>query len=318
MTTASTINHSATEFAIKKTLFSKNFDKHVFFSDVDLGYNLYKTLPNFHYEAVSLDKNFGLLDYAKWCVKDLNKYVKTDHVLIIQYDGFATNPASWEDSFLEYDYIGSPTLNNYGPLRTAIEQMVNSKSTYPDERVSQIFNNSFLSKNFWWVGGGGFSLRSKKLLEALQDEEIQYNIAYDTPDEDGNCATRRHTACEDISICIVYKELLQEKYGIKFAPMEVANRFASEMLINSNSFGFHGFQNSPHFLTEEECMIFFSNFEKTGFLDDHESTWSLLGNSLIKFYPYFFGYLLNRCKSATSLKKIIRRTDLLTYRNTDD
>lgn len=41
-------------------------------------------------------------------IKELNKYIETDYVLIVQYDGFILNPKAWMDEFLEYDYIGAP------------------------------------------------------------------------------------------------------------------------------------------------------------------------------------------------------------------
>jgi hypothetical protein len=60
------------------------------------------------------------------------------------------------------------------------------------------------------VGNGGFSLRSKKLQLALQDPEIQV------------------TRPEDVTICQEYRPYLEAKYGIQFAPQEVAQYFSYE------------------------------------------------------------------------------------------
>jgi hypothetical protein len=80
-----------------------------------------------------------LEDYSKFVMKNINEYVQTSHVLIIQYDGFILNPDAWDNIFLQYDYIGAPWFFTDG-------------------------HN---------VGNGGFSLRSKRLLSILsQDKHI--------------------------------------------------------------------------------------------------------------------------------------------------
>ena len=78
--------------------------------------------------------------YSRFVLKSLLPHVTTPHVLLIQWDGYVVNPAAFEASFLECDYIGA--------------------------------------KWFWFddgmrVGNGGFSLRSRKLLAALQDPRIE-------------------------------------------------------------------------------------------------------------------------------------------------
>lgn len=86
----------------------------------------------------------------------------------------------------------------------------------------------------WWykdgknVGNGGFSLRSQKLLKILAtDPEIkQYHP-------------------EDHHICRTYRPYLEKKYGISFAPDEVASRFSIEGWKGDrkyrDQFGFHGY-----------------------------------------------------------------------------
>src|SRR5687768_5817660 len=66
--------------------------------------------------------------YSQFVIKQLNQYVATPHVLLIQYDGFVLNPDAWQEAFLVYDYIGAPWLEEEGYI----------------------------------VGNGGFSLRSKR------------------------------------------------------------------------------------------------------------------------------------------------------------
>jgi hypothetical protein len=103
----------------------------------------------------------------------MHKYVDTSHALIVQYDGYVLNGAAWSDEFLKYDYIGA------------------------------LFNPAGI------VGNGGFSLRSKRLMEIVARQDWQ------------------DFHPEDSCICIRHREFL-EKCGLKFAPPEVAKRFAVE------------------------------------------------------------------------------------------
>ena len=41
-------------------------------------------------------------------VYELGRYIETDYVLLIHYDGFVVHPEKWRDEFFDYDYIGSP------------------------------------------------------------------------------------------------------------------------------------------------------------------------------------------------------------------
>lgn len=79
------------------------------------------------------------------------------------------------------------------------------------------------------VGNGGASLRSKRLHEILS-EDITIDVLHP----------------EDHSICIVYKFYLEEKYGIKFAPVELADKFSYECKEpNQSTFAFHGKFHQP-------------------------------------------------------------------------
>lgn len=72
------------------------------------------------------------------------------------------------------------------------------------------------------VGNGGFSLRSRKLHLILQKDEFEY------------------TSPEDEKICRYYRQTLEKKYGIRFAPEELAHKFSFEMHKPwQPTFGFH-------------------------------------------------------------------------------
>jgi Flp pilus assembly protein TadD len=78
-------------------------------------------------------------------------------------------------------------------------------------------------------GIGGFSLRSRKLLAALRDDPQvrQYDAS-------------KVNYPEDVAICYSFRNLLETRHGIRFAPGGVADRFAAEAVAPSaRSFGFH-------------------------------------------------------------------------------
>lgn len=78
------------------------------------------------------------------------------------------------------------------------------------------------------VGNGGFSLRSKKLLKAFVDLNLPF-----TDNQTGFYN-------EDGNICVYHRKTLED-YGIKYAPVEVAARFSSELTVPETveSFGKH-------------------------------------------------------------------------------
>ena len=130
-------------------------------------------------------------DYSDLLLKGLRQYVTGSHVLVIQWDSFILHPELWINDFLQYDYIGAVWPH------------------HPDTPV----------------GNGGFSLRSVKLLEALESPTI----------------TKRHP--EDFCICVDNKATLENQFGIRFAPTNVAEQFAVERSDWHPAFGFHGFFN---------------------------------------------------------------------------
>lgn len=87
------------------------------------------------------------------------------------------------------------------------------------------------------VGNGGMSFRSKHLHQILHDDP---NII---PTNDNIISDMQ----EDHNICRIYRNYLERKYNILFAPVEVAERFAIEAWNvpppnnrYSGQFGFHG------------------------------------------------------------------------------
>ena len=135
-------------------------------------------------------------DVYEWCHKiiyELHKYITTDYIILIHDDGFIVNPEKWQDKFLNYDYIGAP---------------------WPIPK-----DDSFLDANGNLVRvGNSVSLRSKKILELPSKLNL--------PWEDENIGNYH----EDGFLCCKNK-LLLEKYGVKFAPIEVAKYFSHETMV---------------------------------------------------------------------------------------
>jgi len=148
---------------------------------------------------VKVPKVNHINDYNRFMLKELNNYIDTEYVLVIQLDGFCSNPSKWEDEFLSYDYIGAPW--RMGQNKRYLQQL-----GLPDH------DNQ--------VGNGGFSLRSKKLLEFFS------TIEYD------------EVSPEDTVICLKHYQDAVDA-GLKYAPFDLAERFSSEPY-HTESFGFHG------------------------------------------------------------------------------
>lgn len=169
---------------------AENFE----FADI----KLLTSLPSDNPHIVKIAPLNSIEAYSEFCIQNLNSYVDTDFVLLIQYDGFILNPGAWCSDFLDYDYIGAPCW---------VEE----------------------EKRFV-VGNGGFSLRSKRLLEVLQNDVRIPPIPHGEP--------------EDIYISMKLCKYL-ESIGIRFAPVKLAKQFSFEAneidgVEWSNQFGFHG------------------------------------------------------------------------------
>ena len=150
----------------------------------------------------------GVGDYNRFIQRSLIEHVRTEHVLIFQWDGFVLDPGAWTDEFLAYDYIGAPW----------------PEATSPPGRH---------------VGNGGFSLRSRLLLEALLDPALDFDPSRP----------------EDKVICRELRPQLEERHGIRFAPVELAARFSFEHLrTGAPSFGFHGDFNFPLAMPEADLL----------------------------------------------------------------
>lgn len=178
------------------------------------------THENINIDSMKVEKCRKLTSieaYSHYMIYDLHKHVDTDFCLTIQHDGFIVNPNLWDDNFLKYDYIGAPW---------------------------KITDHCYLDPNgkHIRVGNGGFSLRSKKLLNTPNYEHIPFaSTMYG-----GYYKHLNHFSSNEDNIICVHNHELYEKYENKFAPFEVALTFSKETILpentNLNTFGVHGFK----------------------------------------------------------------------------
>lgn len=160
-------------------------------------------------ENVQVKRMGSLNDYSYNVIYELPPLIQTEYALIVQFDGFVVNPQAWDSEFLNYDYIGAPF--ELPPADDAI--------THRD-RSGRLFR----------VGNGGFSLRSKRLMDLPISTKMPWTDFHGVFNEDCFiCANNRH---------------LYEAAGMRFAPLEVAAKFSRESNIPENegigTFGFHG------------------------------------------------------------------------------
>lgn len=164
---------------------------------------------------IKINKIDNINDYSLFCIKKLDDHISTDYCLLIQYDGFVLKPEFWKEDFLKYDFIGAP-----------------------------IFMKNEGKRDYYF--NGGFSLRSKKLLDLLKkDDVIQLKENYG----------------EDYLISNIYKEYLLSR-DFNFPPKDIAAQFSADLTSikksfkNIQSFGFHGlnidlkdfFNRNPEFI----------------------------------------------------------------------
>ena len=199
---ATSIEVDMTQLALKISL------RNIEFGAVKLLSSLPPSKKYSDIEYVSIPAMNNIADYNRMMIEDLHKYFTTSHCLVVQPDSFVVDSELWNDEFLQFDYIGAPWSNK---IRINSELVLN------------------LEENC--VGNGGFSLRSRKLVETTA--KINFN------------SLKFPFKNEDIIIChYLYKQMLDN--GIRFAPPKLAAQFSMENVENlygqdvNSVFGFHG------------------------------------------------------------------------------
>jgi hypothetical protein len=169
--------------AIKETISRVDFSEVLIFSDDPAKW------PGF--SIIEIPKIQSFFEYNNLIINKLHLYVKTDYLILIQYDGYVTDQSRFSNEFFKYDYIGA---------------------LWPWHKDHN-------------VGNGGFSWRSRKLMESVAS--LGYSETNKEPEDDFICRSKR--------------TILEEKFECLFASTEVASQFSIEHgMPTSLSFGFHG------------------------------------------------------------------------------
>lgn len=155
-------------------------------------------------KTVFVDTIKSYEDYNVFCKKNLADAFDTDFVLVIQMDSKVVNASAWDHDFFKYDYIGAPWQLSCPWLvkrLTRQQRDVNCRD--------------------FFVGNGGFSLRSKKFCEAVKQ-----------------LSTEESKENEDSYVCNTIRDQLIDA-GMRFAPYDVAKKFAVENFEYTGQFGAH-------------------------------------------------------------------------------
>lgn len=165
------------------------------------------SLPTDYEHAIQIMPLNSLIAYSVFMITESYKYIDTSNVLVVQRDGWILNTSAWKEEWLRYDYIA--------PLFVQYDKM----------------------------GSGGFSLRSKRIMDHVASlypkwdgsqqsaEEIQEGMGYY---EDG----------------VISLTGLESKF--KFASLNEAAIFGqggnrNPKYYRGHPFGFHGaWQNVNH------------------------------------------------------------------------
>jgi hypothetical protein len=163
--------------------------------------------------------------FNNFCLRVIPSFITSDYALYTQTDGFPINPHLWRDEFFQYDYIGAPWPDNWiepHPYREGWRQG---------------------DGGYVYGGNGGFSFRSRKLLQEVS--KVNYFQKWN----------------EDWIVCYFEIENLMQN-GLRFSDIETGKKFSLESDFPNHHndlrqvFGFHHRER-----LEEGYGIFKENFE---------------------------------------------------------
>jgi hypothetical protein len=180
-------------------------------SKIDFGAVVFLThIPCDYPHKVKIPPLNSLIAYSIFMLTKAYQYIDTTHFLTVQRDGWVLNPQSWDDSWLQNDYTA--------PLY----------QQYPK------------------VGSGGFSLRSKRMMEEIAKTEMP---DWDWTDKQAHEIQQGVGMYED-GVC----SLKNRNGKYKIATLEQGANFAQggcrdPKYYREYSFGFHRTHQSINFQT---------------------------------------------------------------------
>ena len=180
-------------------------------------------------------------EYQMIMLKGMLEHVNTEHIIFQQWDAMAYDGTKWTDEFLNFDYIGA---------------------VWPWEPEGRN------------VGNGGFSLRSRRLMEATADQRI---TLIDN---------------EDAVFCKHHRALLENEFGVKFAPTQLARQFSHEIAEGTfqytEGFGFHGQWNVVKLAPLDIVEYFITNMDYKGWnvYKWHHFLYAIVERELFEHMPF--------------------------------
>jgi len=205
---------------------------------------------------IKIDPITSVEKYNKLILLEIIDHIKNDYALIFQWDGFPLNENLWSDEFYKYDFIGAP-------------------------HYSELYRVPFFN--------GGFSLRSKRLLEKVRNVVNAYPTLINHP--------------EDAVICHLLREKL-ESSGIFFPDPSIAQQFSYELgHMPERFFGFHGAFNFPFFFKEVDLVNLSDELMER--LNQPNIILHLLNNAYQMNYLNFIQVCFHKVESWPGLKLVM-------------
>ena len=209
---AASVNVQATLWALQHCLDRIDFSECLLFTDAKV------TTADPRIRTVPRPGLSSASAYSEFILTRLADFISSSHCLIVQWDGFVIDTACWDRAFLDFDYVGA--------------------------RWPQFHDGHD-------VGNGGFSLRSRRLLEACTGPDFHPSHP------------------EDVAICRINRDWLESNSAIRFADAATADRFAFERSGPIGpTFGFHGVFNMLPVLGAERFWEIYRS------LDDRSTAWA--------------------------------------------
>lgn len=201
------VNLQATVYALEACLDQIRFKHCKLFTDSEI------LIKNPDICVISIEKLNSAAAYSDFLLSRLADHIETSHVLVAQWDGHILDAKRWRPEFLDYDYIGA-----------SWPQFCDSHD----------------------VGNGGFSLRSKRLMNACREPGF------------------RPLHPEDLAIGRTNRNWLEDQ-GLRFAPRELADLFAVERAGNlGTAFGYHGVWNMPEAIGLQSFWKIYRELDELG------------------------------------------------------
>ena len=187
-----------------------------------------------HRSIFSLD----YYQYSWFMMYSLHNFIDTDFALVVQDDGWVIDGKNFLPEYYDYDYIGAIT-----------------HCALTNEQYHYNWSWRNVDEPMYVIQNGGFSLRSKRFLEAPS----KFGVMHQTFNVQPFCN-------EDVQLTSFLRPKL-ESLGMKYASLDVAKHFAAEYfcpgvhndLQMDRVFGIHG--QSRKLIDKDKVLVLIKDVE---------------------------------------------------------